>query len=236
MKYLKLIPFESFTVQIVAIFLLLFSTLNCFAATHDNFTRTTSIRVVMDDNYPPYIFKNDQGNLAGIIIDQWSLWGKKTGIHIEIVGMDWAEAQRRMQAGEFDVIDTIFRNEKRDKLYDFTQPYAVIPVPLFFHNDISGISGPKDAVGFMVAAKAGGNVLDVLRKAGVNDIVEYPSYEKIIEAARDGKVKVFTVDRPPALYFLNKMGIQERFRETAPLYSGEFHRAVMKGRSDLLAT
>jgi PAS domain S-box-containing protein len=189
----------------------------------------------MDDNYPPYVFKGDNGQLKGIIIDQWNLWEKKTGIHVEITGMDWAEAQRKMQADEFDVIDTMFRNEKRDQIYDFTKPYAVIPVPLFFHTDISGIRGPGDAIGFMVAAKAGGNVIDVLKKHGVTNIVEYPSYEKIIEAARDGKVKVFTVDRPPALYFLNKMRINDQFRETKPLYSGEFHRAVLKGRKDVLA-
>ena len=195
-----------------------------------------SIRVVMDDNYPPYAFKDEQGKLKGIIIDQWRLWEKKTGIRAELIGMDWAEAQQRMQAGEFDVIDTIFRNEKRDKIYEFTKSYATIPVPLFFHSDITGIRGPEDLNGFMVAAKAGGNVLDVLKKNGVSNIVEFPSYEKIIAAAGDGLIKVFTVDRPPAHYYLHKMGIQNRFRETAPMYYGEFHRAVAKGRGDLLAT
>ncbi|OGU06388.1 MAG: hypothetical protein A2X82_00805 [Geobacteraceae bacterium GWC2_55_20] len=194
-----------------------------------------SVRVVMDNNYPPYVFKDGSGQLQGIIIDQWRLWEKKTGIRAELTGMDWAEAQRRMRAGEFDVIDTIFHNEQRGKIYDFTPPYAVIPVPLFFHSDISGIRRPADAKGFMVAAKAGGNVIDVLKKYGVNNIVEYPSYEKIIEAARDGQVKVFTVDRPPAMYYLNRLNIQDRFRETAPMYSGKFHRAVPKGRRELLA-
>lgn len=194
-----------------------------------------AIKVVMDNNYPPYVFKDDKGDLKGIIIDQWRLWEKKTGIRAEISGMDWSVAQQRMQAGEFDVIDTIFRNEKRENLYDFTKPYAIIPVLLFFHSDISGIRGPEDLKGFMVAAKAGDNVLDILKTYGVTNIVEYPSYEKIIEAARDGQVKVFTVDRPPALYYLHKLDIQNQFRETSPMYSGEFHRAVKKGRSDLLA-
>jgi len=194
-----------------------------------------TIKVVMDNNYPPYSFLGGEGVLQGIVVDQWRLWQRKTGIRAELTGLEWAEAQRRMAAGEFDVIDTIFRNEKREKLYDFTRPYADIAVPLFFHADISGISGPEDAVGFMVAAKAGGNVLDVLRRHGITDIVEYPSYEKIVEAARDGRVKVFTVDRPPALYYLHKMGILHRFRETPPLYNGEFHRAVKKGNLSLLA-
>jgi PAS domain S-box-containing protein len=207
---------------------------NCLAATPENINVPKSIRVVMDDNYPPYVFKNERGELQGIIADQWGLWEKKTGIHVEITGTHWAEAQRRIQAGEFDVIDTIFRNEQREAIYAFSKPYARLDVSLFFHEDISGIRGPEDLKGFLVAAKAGDNAIDVLKKNGVTNIIEFPSYEKLIEAARDGKVKVFTVDRPPALYLLNKMGIQDRFRETKPLYHGEFHRAVLKGNSDLL--
>jgi hypothetical protein len=122
-----------------------------------------------------------------------------------------------MEAGEFDVIDTLSRNERREQLYDFTEPYATFPVPLFFHTDISSIHGPENAAGCMVAAKACGNVLDAPKKHGVTNIVEYPSYEKIIEAARNGQVKVFTVDRPPAMYYLHKMAIRERFRETLPM-------------------
>ncbi len=219
----------------VTLISLLHAASGSFAATPENAQTPKTIRVVMDDNYPPYVLKDDQGQLKGITIDQWRLWEKKTGIRVEVRGMDWGEAQRRMQAGEFDVIDTIFRNEKRDTIYDFTKPYARLDVPLFFHEDISGIRGPEDLKGFLVAAKTGDNSIDILKKHGVTTIAEYPSYEKLIEAARDGKAKVFTVDRPPALYFLNKMGIQNRFRETAPLYSGEFHRAVLKGNSELLA-
>ena len=140
-----------------------------------------------------------------------------------------------MEAGEFDVIDTMFWSEKREAIYDFGNPYAQIDVSIFFHEDITGIRGPEDLEGFIVAAKSGDNSIEILKKDGLTSIVEYPSYEKLIEAARDGKVKVFTVDRPPALYFLNKMGIQNRFRETKPLYHGELHRAVLKGKRGLLA-
>ncbi len=219
-------------VAFVAGLLLFGSTSSCFALPE----KLKSIRVVMDDNYPPYVFKDEQGGLQGVIVDQWRLWQEKTGIRVELSGMDWADAQRLMQAGEFEVIDTIFRNEQREKFYEFTAPYAEISVPLFFHEDISGIRKAKDARGFVVAVKAGEAAIEILHKNGVSNLIEYPSYEKLIAAARDGQVKVFTVDRPPALYFLNKMGIQDQFRETAPMYSGEFHRAVAKGRKDLLAT
>ena len=56
------------------------------------------------------------------------------------------------------------------------------------------------------------------------------------QGRREAKRWVFCIDRPPALYFLNKLGIEGEFpifRLDTP--GGEFHRAVPKGRADLLA-
>ena len=78
--------------------------------------RPQVIKIVMDNNYPPYVFPDSNGKLQGILIDQWKLWEQKTGIRTEISAMDWDEALRRMKAGEFDVIDTIFKTEERSRL------------------------------------------------------------------------------------------------------------------------
>jgi PAS domain S-box-containing protein len=192
------------------------------------------VRVVIDNNYPPYSFLDDKGGLQGILVDQWRLWEQKTGGKVEITGMDWSEALKRMEAGEFDVIDTIFYNETRATLYDFTRPYATLNVPIFFNNKISGITGLESLKGFQVAVKAGDSVIDVLKNAGVVNLLEYPSYEAVIQAAKNNEIMVFVVDEPPAEYFLYKSGIQGKFNKTAPLYSGQFHRAVKKGDIALL--
>ena len=197
---------------------------------------SSAIRVVMDDDYPPYIFKDAEGHLKGILPDQWHLWEQKTGIHVEISAMDWAKAQQHMQAGEFDVIDTIFRNEDRRKIYDFSEPYAQIEVPVIFRSDISGIHGVIDLKGLVVAVKSGDNAIEVLRSHGVSSLLEFDNYEEIVAAARDHKVNVFTIDKPPAYYYLYKFGINDQFRATQPLYTGEFRRAVLKGNQALLQT
>jgi PAS domain S-box-containing protein len=195
-----------------------------------------SIRVVMDNNYPPYTYLDSSGNLQGILIDEWKLWEQKTGIRVSITGLDWAQALTRMANGEFDVIDTLFYNETRAQLYDFSQPYAKLDVPIFFYNHISGITDIESLKGFPVAVKRGDNAVDLLQRHGITQILEYNSYEEIISAAKAQKVIVFVVDQPPALYYLYKYGIQAEFNQTAPLYSGEFHRAVLKGNQELLST
>jgi PAS domain S-box-containing protein len=199
-------------------------------------TAPRAIKVVMDDNYPPFVFKDRRGQLQGITIDQWRLWEAKTGIKAELAAMDWGEALRRMQAGEFDVIDTIFTTEAREKLYDFSPPYARIDVPIFFQADISGITGLDSLRGFPVAAKTGDAAVELLQKNGVAPLLLFNSYEAIIAAAKAHQVHVFVVDRPPALYLLNQQGIAEQFHMTGPVSSGEFHRAVRKGNTALLET
>ncbi|MDR3629110.1 MAG: PAS domain S-box protein [Desulfocapsaceae bacterium] len=193
-----------------------------------------SIRVVIDEDYPPYIFKDAEGHLKGILPELWNLWEQRTGIHVEIDAMDWNEAQRRMQAGEFDVIDTIFRNENREKIYDFSEPYAKIEVPIIFRSNISGIKGIEDLEGFSVAVKSGDNAIDILLSHGITNLSRFNNYKEIVEAARDQKVNVFVVDKPPANYYLFKFGISNQFHATTPLYTGEFHRAVLKGNTQLL--
>jgi PAS domain S-box-containing protein len=193
-----------------------------------------ALRVVMDNNYPPYTFLDEDGNLQGILIDQWDLWSAKTGVPVEITGTDWSEALRRMEAGEFDVIDTIFVNQRRRAIYDFSAPYATIDVPIFFNKNISGIVDARSLSGFRVAVKAGDAAIDYLQSQGVNNLWGFSSYEAIVDAAKEGSVVVFVMDKPPAQYLLYKMGLQNDFNITAPLYSGQFHRAVLKGNTETL--
>lgn len=190
---------------------------------------TKTLRVVMDDNYPPYIFRDAEGQLGGILVDQWALWEKKTGVKVELTAKNWADAQREMAEGKHDVIDTIFRNPERDKLYDFTKPYAKLDAVIFFNKNLPGISDIASLRGFNVGVKQGGHSTTVLKQAGVSGIVEYPSYEAMVLAARDRNLLIFIMEKPPGLYFLYKHGLTDQLRISEPLYSGEFRRAVTKG-------
>ena len=196
--------------------------------------RPLSIKVVTDNNYPPYVFYDSAGKLQGILIDQWRLWEQKTGIRVEIHAMDWGMAISGMKAGEFDVIDTIFKTEERSGWLDFSRPYADIEVPIFFDKNISGITDAASLKGFPVATKTGDAAVDLLKRNGVDNLMLFNSYEAVILAAKAHKVPVFVVDAPPALYFLYKFGIHDHFKQSAPLNVGQFHRAVKKGNSDLL--
>lgn len=191
-----------------------------------------TISVVMDDNYPPYSFRDGQGKLQGITIDQWKLFEQKTGIKVTITGMTWNKAYESMKRGNFDVIDTISYNTERAKIFDFSKPYATIDVPIFFQKNISGITDVASLKGFTVAAKKGDNSINVLKEHGITNIKEYDTTEDVVQAAKDHKAVIFVMGKSPALYYLYKMGIQDNFKYTSSsLYDAQFFRAVKKGLS-----
>ena len=194
-----------------------------------------AIKIVTDDNYPPYIFRDQTGTLQGILIDQWALWSQKTGKKIQVTAMDWEKAQIAMKNGEFDVIDTIFVNEERQRLFDFSRPYATIDVAIFFHRNIGGIEGLNTLKGFKVGVKSGDDAVNSLFRSDIHNVVLFDSYEAMVQAASRNELVVFVMDKPPALYFLNKLGLQDKFNASPAINSGQFYRAVKKGDTELLA-
>lgn len=187
------------------------------------------LTVVIDDNYPPYSFRDDQGNLQGIRREMWEAWSARTGVEVRIVATDWAKVLAYMNTGQADVIDTVFRTPEREKIYDYSAPYADIEVPIFFHRSISGISNAESLHGFTVGAKDGDACIDWLHAHSINSIHGYPSFSDLVDAAARNDVRVFCIDRPQASYLLTKRNIESEFRYSPPLYTGQLHWAVLQG-------
>lgn len=188
-----------------------------------------TLKVVMDDNYPPYVFRDSNGVVTGYLVDIWKLWESKTGVRVELTATDWDKAQQIMYAGQADVIDTIFRNPQRESKLDFTPPYADIPVPIYTHIGIGGITDIKTLHGFLVGVKAGDSCADKLEASGITTLQPYRSYEALVQAASAGQIRVFCLDEPAANYLLYRDRIEHNFNRAFTFYNGELHRAVHKG-------
>ncbi|MDP1526186.1 MAG: EAL domain-containing protein [Rhodocyclaceae bacterium] len=191
------------------------------------------IRVVLDDNYPPYTFRDANHQPQGLLKDLWALWEQRTGIRVDFQPMSWGKARATMENGQADVIDTIFQTPERLKIYAFSAPYASIEVALFFDHHISGITDSESARGFTIGVKEGDACIEYLNARGITDLKRYASYEAQVQAAIRQEVRVLCIDKPPAAYFFHRHGAAEQFRHTAALYVGEFHWAVAKDRADL---
>ena len=194
-----------------------------------------TIRVVSDDNFPPYIFRENGGEAKGYLVDLWRLWEKKTGTSVDLVATNWADAQKMLLADEADIIDAIYRTPAREASYEFSPPYTQVPVAIFAHKTISGIVDVESLRGFQVGVQEGDACIEKLEQLGIGTLVRYRNYSEMIAAARGRAVRLFCIDEYPGNYYLYRERADSDFVKAFELYRGEFHRAARKGNAALLA-
>lgn len=187
------------------------------------------LRVVTDDNYPPFIFRKPNGQLEGYVVDFWKLWQKKTGIEVQLSATEWADAQRRLQRGDADAIDLMFKTPGREPYYDFSAPFISVPVAIYAEASISGIYNARNLEGFTIGVQNGDACVEKLHQSGISTLRLFPDYTQMIAAAARQEIKVFCMDEYPADYYLYHLGHQGQFLKAFGLYQGEFRRAVRKG-------
>lgn len=195
----------------------------------------TAITVISDDNYPPYLFKDDRGNTVGIVADYWKLWEQKTGVDVTLVSTSWEMAQQQLLSGHADVIEMIFRNPERETKYAFSAPYAKVAVGIYAHESMSGLISAESLAGFTVGVQKGDGCIFQLQEAGVKSFRVYNSYDEIIQATLNQQVMISCMDDYPASYYLYRKGAEDSILRSFTLYHGKFHRAVKKDNPQLLA-
>ena len=194
-----------------------------------------TLRVVTDENYPPYLFKDAQGQHTGYLVDLWALWSQKTGVPVDLQPMQWSQAQSQVLKGQADVIDMIYRTPVRETLYAFSEPYATLPVAIYSHTSITGVSDLDTLRGFQVGVQAGDACAEHLQGQGISTLRSYPNYNAMLNAASQGEIRLFCLDVRPAAHYLYQRNQHRDFLLAFELYQGRFHQAVRKGQEPTLA-
>ncbi|CAM5473401.1 PAS domain S-box protein [Rhodanobacter lindaniclasticus] len=194
----------------------------------------THIRVVTDNNYPPFLFLDGDGKPQGYEVDMWRLFQAHTGIQVDLEPMAWIDAQQELLAGKADVIDMIYRTPARAPLYEFSTPYAEQDVGIYVARGIPGIRNTASLHGFPVAVERGDACAEHLRTQGITDLHEYTSYKEVIQAALEGNIRIFCMDSNPANYYLYRNAALDKFYLAYILYTGHTRRAVRAGNDAML--
>ena len=195
--------------------------------------QSAPLRVVTTDNMPPLIFRDAQGELQGLQADRWRLWSERTGVPVDLQGLDWADALQRFERGEADVIDGITITEERLQRLRFSAPWITLQVALFHHRDLIGIVDAVSARGFVVGVRRGDACEGALSAAGVNSLARFDRYDELMTAVAAGDVRVFCGHVQLVNYYLGRQGLGDEYRHTAPLYQATGHWAVRKADDTL---
>ncbi len=159
---------------------------------------SNTLRIGIDDSYPPMEFVNDAGEIDGFDIDFVNALKDELGVEIEWVPTAWDGIFTGLTSGNYDmIVSSVSITEERLESYDFSVPYLannqVIVIPSGSPDiaDLSGLDGLN--VGVQIETTSH----ESARKAQESADFEIKAYDQIVQTFMDlkaGRLDAIVVD------------------------------------------
>ncbi len=184
-------------------------------------------------NLAPVVYL-DHGVPSGIVVDIVRALAKHIPQPIEIIAMDWSEAQKLVARGEADALIQINPTEERKKIYDFSDTLLVSQFSIFTTSHQVGISGTSSLHGLRVGVEAGGLPKMVLEKKPLIQLVIIPNFIDGFKSLRENTLDAVVVDYLVGSYILAESKIRNIKVTGVPIAISSSAIAVKKGNLALL--
>ncbi len=193
--------------------------------------------VAMELQFPPFEMAEADGTPTGISVDTAYALGEYLGRPVKIENTAWTGLIPSIQSGKADlIISSMSITEERDKVVDFSIPYAASGVTLLIHKG-SDVKDYTDlsAAGVQVAVKSGTiGAIWAQENLPAGNIQIFDEVAACALEVSQGKVDAFIYDG------LTTFELQKKFPdstfvnlENLPGTLGGWAVAMKEGRSDL---
>ncbi|WP_233080059.1 transporter substrate-binding domain-containing protein [Rheinheimera soli] len=171
-----------------------------------------SLKIGISSDTYPYMFVNEQGQAAGLVVDYWLEVARQQGIKAEFVAADWADTLSMLDSGVIDLHGGLGRTTDREQQYLLGLSYLDIFSNVFVHRDLGGVHNLTDLKPHLVGVVERSTHIDSLSQQQPDLVLKhYDSVSQMYDSALRGEIKAFTgLDRLPPRY--------ARYRELMTFY------------------
>ena len=169
-------------------------------------TARGTLRVAVPQDFPPFGSVGTDMQPAGYDIDMANLIAGKLGVSVELVPVTSANRIPYLQTGKVDIIiSSLGKNAEREKVIDFSVPYAPFYNGVFAPADVA-VSGAADLAGKTVAVTQGSvEDLELSKIAPADAVIKrYEDNNGTISAFLSGQAEVIATGNVVAAAILAK--------------------------------
>lgn len=202
----------------------------------------TQLIVGFDAEYPPYGYRDEDGNYVGFDLDLAQEVCNRNGWELVKQPIDWNSKDMELNSGTIDCIWNGFTMTGREDDYTFSEPYVDNSIVFVVMND-SDIQTKDDLAGKVVVTQADSSALAALTNTEDNDenlalAASFASLEQVADyntafmELESGVVDAIAVDIGVAQYQLTSRG--DTFRQLEePLSTEQYAIAFKLGNTEL---
>ena len=153
----------------------------------------STLRMGVEQNFPPYEFSDENGNLTGISADYRNLLSQLLGVNLVVeASPDFSTVRDKIKNKDLDVILLLTPTEERKQFLRFTRPFFDYQLVIATRDDypvVFGLDEFKDKTVAVVEGYASAEYIS--RVYPQLNIVPYPTVEDGLMAVSTGKADAF---------------------------------------------
>lgn len=161
--------------------------------------------------YPPFTQIDINGEPAGMFVDIWNLWAKKTGRAVTFKSDGWVGTLAALESGEADIHSGLYYSAQRDEWMDYSQAFYVNSSSFYHRIDDKPPSSDSDLEGVRIGVVEGYLQETFLREAYPKaEILPLADDRELIKALAAGKIDLFLSEDPTIETLLAETGMLGR--------------------------
>ena len=170
------------------------------------------LKVGMEGTYPPFGYRNAQGQLDGFDVAVARAVAEKMGLKAQFVTTEWSGIIAGLQAGKFDVIvNQVSMTPARKQALDFTQPYVYSAVQVLQRsNDKREFASLETLKGKSVGVTLGSNYADLAKTVPGIQVQTYPGTSENLRDLAAGRIDAALNDRLMLPYLIKNANLPLR--------------------------
>lgn len=200
-------------------------------ATAPQTTDLTKVRVVASI-YPPFVTKDEQGQLAGFDVEVLKAIAELEGLELEITQQPWSNALNTLNNNQSDiVVSAVTPTTERLANYLASDSYVTTPNSIAVTED-SPIKSIEDLKGKVVALEEGSSFLSEKSKYPETTFKEYPTSFIALKETTTKNVDAVVAHRLHLQHLIGDKGVPMRFIDLPTSYP---NKVIMlkKGNAEL---
>lgn len=189
------------------------------------------VRFVSQTNYPPFEYLSDERGMEGMCIELARWMSTELGFRVIFDYMTFEEAQHAVRDGRAEVLTSLFFSEKRQEIFDFTNPMFEVPALIFVRAERPDIKEIKDLNGKKVAMQRGDYAAEYLSSKGIDcQIVPTADFAQATDLVIAGKADAVIGDEQIVFHHLYDNNLTQHVKSVGkPLYVGKNCMGLKKG-------
>lgn len=193
--------------------------------------------IAISPDFQPFTFINAEGEPAGMFVDIWQLWAKKTGRKIDFISSDWNTSLENLKNERADIHSGLFFTPDRAAWLSSSPPIYEVGVTLFYPVKNGTVSSLSELSGQVVAVIKGTLQERYLQKNYPDiEVLSCNSREELVSQTHSGKAKGFMISFPAGKSLIDRKGLSGEFDSLAKvLYREKFQPGILRKNVELTA-